>query len=217
VKQSSSAESGQELVAKVVESPDEDEPTEVQDGLPFLREKEEANLASVRGCCLSICISWMQEGSSALLNRVVVSSTASLRVFRMCVWGGQVGERPMDYAQLCDVLLGRWGRRAYAVCLCVFCYGTLWAYASVFATAMGDDVPLPPGHEHQSYHFYLILFALVCVPLTCIELQDQVCGVEVAGRCHIVYLSIRDNRGLIRPGGRVASSLSLPPPRQQRA
>lgn len=61
VKQSSSAESGQELVAKVVESPDEDEPTEVQDGLPFLREKEEANLASVRGCCLSICISRMQD------------------------------------------------------------------------------------------------------------------------------------------------------------
>lgn len=111
-----------------------------------------------------------------------------------------MGRQHIEIAQLCDYFLGPSGpasrscccagRRAYAAVLSVFCYGTLWAYAAVFASALAQDLPIShdlaqlwwwplPASFSSSYHCYLALFAVICVPLTCTELKDQASAEEL--------------------------------------
>lgn len=48
----------------------------------------------------------------------------------------------MEASQVCEVFLGRWGRHCHAALLSIFCYGALWAYSTVFASALAEDLPL---------------------------------------------------------------------------
>jgi amino acid permease len=66
---------------------------------------------------------------------------------------------------------GSKGKVCYLACLCVYIYGALWAYGSVFASACAATLPVP--HLHDSYPLYLALFALLVWPLSCLELTEQ--------------------------------------------
>lgn len=73
---------------------------------------------------------------------------------------------------LCRKFLGPWGRLAYMLCLSIYIYGALLAYTSVFAKSCASTFPIPGVGD--SYAVYLALFALLVVPLSCLELTEQV-------------------------------------------
>jgi len=59
--------------------------------------------------------------------------------------------------------------------LSIFGYGSLWAYASVFAGSVSEVVDCGPVLEpYYSYFIFLAIFALFVIPLTCMELTEQV-------------------------------------------
>jgi len=110
-----------------------------------------------------------------------------------------VGQRKFEVNALCRVFLGKHaGLKVYTTCLCLYIYCTLWAYTCVFASAMAKAAPLDQLFDNQqdpdndatttttttttmmmissldSYLMYAILFATAVVPLSCLELDEQV-------------------------------------------
>lgn len=55
--------------------------------------------------------------------------------------------------------------------LCTFLLGTLWAYGTVFSNALSSHIPIP---DAPSYFIYLILFGCIVVPISCMELKEQI-------------------------------------------
>jgi len=109
-----------------------------------------------------------------------------------------VKERKFECNALCRVFLGKRGLRSYTLVLSLFIVGTLWAYTSVFASAMARAFPIfsvddnnEPGSVFHlatataavttaessaslDYVCYAILFGCMVVPLSCLELDEQV-------------------------------------------
>jgi hypothetical protein len=98
-------------------------------------------------------------------------------------------ERKFEVNTLCRVFLGKTGLRLYTTFICLYIYCTLWAYTSVFSSAMAQTIPLRKptwGHDttttttsHQdnadfSYLVFALIFAALVVPLSCMELHEQV-------------------------------------------
>ena len=98
-------------------------------------------------------------------------------------------DRRLELNELIGFYNGRHMQRAYEVCLSILIVGALWAYCAVFAGSMAVQLPpirsfLPSSVESCSgeeslnggcaglYYFYLAIFALVVVPLTCRELTE---------------------------------------------
>lgn len=75
-----------------------------------------------------------------------------------------------EMTDLCDIFLGRHGRQCYTCMISLYMYGTLWAYSTVFSKALTSHLPIGP----YSNICYLILFALLVVPPTLMELNEQV-------------------------------------------
>lgn len=87
---------------------------------------------------------------------------------------------------LCRKFLGPWGRLAYMLCLSVYIYGALLAYTSVFAKSCASTFPLPGVGD--SYAVYLAVFALLVVPLSCLELTEQVAIQVVLAGCRVLLV-----------------------------
>jgi len=89
--------------------------------------------------------------------------------------------------ELVEMFLGRTARRFYEVLIIIYLVGALWSYTSVFASSLASHVPLPGINsseecdiykDHSSacsslYLTYTGLFALVAIPLTCLDLTEM--------------------------------------------
>ena len=73
--------------------------------------------------------------------------------------------------QLCDLFLGSNLRLLFMGFLTLYMYGTLWAYATVFANAMASNLPYFGEH---SYMVYLLGFGCIVAPMSCLELKEQI-------------------------------------------
>ena len=83
--------------------------------------------------------------------------------------------------------MGPRAKTVYVIILSVYFLGTLWAYASVFASSAAANIPLPfindadvcdVQHDKSTgcqvlYRIYLLVFTAIVVPLTCLELREQ--------------------------------------------
>lgn len=99
-------------------------------------------------------------------------------------------ERKFEVNTLCRVFLGKTGLRLYTTFICLYIYCTLWAYTSVFSSAMAQTIPLrrptwgqdtttttTTSHQENadfSYLVFALIFAALVVPLSCMELHEQV-------------------------------------------
>ena len=100
--------------------------------------------------------------------------------------------------ELCKIFLGKSMAGAYTVIMAIYLYCSLWAYATVFAHALTSRLPLAfssftsPASaassaeaawsdQEWSFRTYLMLFALVTVPASLLELSEQV-TLQVRGR-----------------------------------
>lgn len=101
-----------------------------------------------------------------------------------------VYDRKFEVPELMELLLGVRAKSLYTLGIMLYQVGSLWAYGSVFASSFSGNVPLPIFNDGNTcdiekdadcnapFHFWLGIFALVAVPLACMELTEQV-GVQV--------------------------------------
>jgi amino acid permease len=85
-----------------------------------------------------------------------------------------IEQRKFEVNALCRVFLGKVGLQVYTLIICLYLCGALWAYTSVFSSAMATAVPLFGDDQYFNYTCYAILYGCVVVPLSCLELDEQV-------------------------------------------
>jgi len=78
-----------------------------------------------------------------------------------------------ELPELCDLYLGTKVKNSYMVAIGMYMYGTLWVYSCVFSKALSTHVTLFAS-EDMSYYIYLVLFACLVIPTSCMELREQV-------------------------------------------
>ena len=76
----------------------------------------------------------------------------------------------LEMTDLCELFLGIQGRDMYSTILAIYMYGALTTYCAVFATAL---VSFDSSSETH-YNFYLFLFFICVVPVSCLELSEQI-------------------------------------------
>jgi len=104
----------------------------------------------------------------------------------------EITRRRFDMRTMAKLWLGRWGWH-FDIALMLFTYGGQWSFAATFGAALTANVPLPflfTYNESQpcnvyhagfrsntaclhTYYVWVGVFALVVIPLSCIELTDQ--------------------------------------------
>jgi len=85
-----------------------------------------------------------------------------------------IKQRKFEVNSLCRVYLGKTGLHIYTVSICLYIYCTLWAYTCVFASAMSTAAPLFSNDVDTNYLIFAIVFALLVVPMSCMEMHEQV-------------------------------------------
>jgi hypothetical protein len=95
-----------------------------------------------------------------------------------------VGSRKYELTELCALFMGRPGKIAYTVTIGVFLYGTLWAFSSVFGNALATHIGFGPA----SYYVYLLLFAVIVVPFSCMEISEQMTMQVILALCRVVMV-----------------------------
>eukprot|EP01029_Cantina_marsupialis_P001521 TRINITY_DN1130_c0_g4_i1.p1 TRINITY_DN1130_c0_g4~~TRINITY_DN1130_c0_g4_i1.p1 ORF type:complete len:472 (-),score=87.58 TRINITY_DN1130_c0_g4_i1:445-1860(-) len=78
--------------------------------------------------------------------------------------------RKFEIADLANIFIGRKSSLSFVIILCVYCFGALWAYVSVFAKGFSETFPLIDG---WSYHIYWLAFTIAVIILTCLEMKEQ--------------------------------------------
>ncbi|GMI04281.1 hypothetical protein TrRE_jg5018 [Triparma retinervis] len=98
-----------------------------------------------------------------------------------------VSHRKFEIISLCEMFLPPPGPLLYTAAFSLYMYGTLWAYATVFGSAMVSALPLGTSDD---YLIYILIFAGITVPLTCMELKEQV-KVQVAlSACRMLLVAV---------------------------
>jgi len=89
-----------------------------------------------------------------------------------------VRSRKFEIIELTSMFLGKKGETFYLIAICLLMYGTLWAYTSVFSSAMSEAIPIAKllnlDYISDDYTIWCIVFAIIVVPLTCMELKEQI-------------------------------------------
>lgn len=82
--------------------------------------------------------------------------------------------RRIEMTELCGIFIGKPAKQAFTYLIGIYMYGTLWAYCTVFANAFSTQLCFGEGWEEVSYYAYLVLFALLVIPLSLMELSEQI-------------------------------------------
>eukprot|EP01089_Gocevia_fonbrunei_P001393 TRINITY_DN1128_c0_g1_i1.p1 TRINITY_DN1128_c0_g1~~TRINITY_DN1128_c0_g1_i1.p1 ORF type:complete len:442 (+),score=46.07 TRINITY_DN1128_c0_g1_i1:161-1327(+) len=121
----------------------------------------------------------------------------------------EITSKKFEMNELCGVFLGKWGKLAYEICLVLYMYGSLWSYTAVFASSMTDIAPILGDSKcniydsntdwttkcELTYLIFVAIYACICLPLTCLDLTEQViiqvflCALRWAG-LFVMYISV---------------------------
>jgi amino acid permease len=84
----------------------------------------------------------------------------------------ELSNRRIEITEMCDLFLGKTGKQVFSFIISVYMYGTMCAYCTVFAQSFEAEV----GGEHSklAYYLYLLLFAIMVIPLSLMEFTEQV-------------------------------------------
>lgn len=120
--------------------------------------------------------------SSKILKKQTYEPTAETLMIK---------NRKFEYAELCRIFLGDAGEFAYVCSVTIAILLQLWSYTVVFALAMANILPIFSGDTN--YAIYALAFGAVVVPLSCLDLKEQV-GFQISlslCRFLVIYLMIR--------------------------
>ena len=84
-----------------------------------------------------------------------------------------------EMPELCRLFLGRRWFFFFLITISLDLYGLTWSYASIFASGLADVLPLEFDgnalmHGGTGYLVYILVFAGITVPLSCIHLSDHI-------------------------------------------
>ena len=113
------------------------------------------------------------------LNSIRISKDNRVTGTKLCI----VGDRKFEIPELCEMFLGVRGRDAYMITIVLYLYGTLWAYSTVFSTALSSYIPFS-----NSYIWYLILFSLFVIPISLLDLTEQILVQVSLSFCRIIMI-----------------------------
>ena len=85
----------------------------------------------------------------------------------------QIMETKFEYAELVRIFLGKVAESIYIVSVSLTQYLCLWGYTQVFASAMAVQFPLSDDLT-SNYTLYTFAFASLAVPLSCLNLNEQI-------------------------------------------
>ena len=85
----------------------------------------------------------------------------------------QIMETKFEYAELVRIFLGKVAASVYIASVSLTQYLCLWGYTQVFASAMAVQFPIADVIT-SDYSLYTIVFALFAVPLSCLNLNEQI-------------------------------------------
>jgi amino acid permease len=83
-----------------------------------------------------------------------------------------VDSERFEVSDLLSLFVGQASERVFIILISLYTYGTLWSYCAVFSKAMATTFPLGDGVD--SVTAYLFFFACIVIPLTCLEVTEQV-------------------------------------------
>ena len=80
-----------------------------------------------------------------------------------------------ELPELCRMFLGKRIALFFVGTLSLDLYGLTWSYASIFASGLADMLPITKASNADTdYYIYIGIFAAVVVPMSCMNLSDQV-------------------------------------------
>ena len=85
----------------------------------------------------------------------------------------QILETKFEYAELVRIFLGKVAESIYIVSVSLTQYLCLWGYTQVFAYAMAVQFPISDDLT-SDYTLYTFAFASLAVPLSCLNLNEQI-------------------------------------------
>lgn len=100
-----------------------------------------------------------------------------------------VKNRKFEINALCRIFLGKPGLHLYTIFLCMYIYCTLWAYTCVFASSLSKAAPITTDPE-RNYTYYACIFACIVVPMSCLELEEQVIVQVLLTICRFLMVSL---------------------------
>ena len=77
-----------------------------------------------------------------------------------------------EFPELCELFLGEHGKRLYSLTAALLFYGTLASLCCIFSTSLSCHFGIF-GSSSLNFYFYLFIFSLVVIPLSCCELSEQ--------------------------------------------
>ena len=92
----------------------------------------------------------------------------------------QISDRKFEVIELCKIFLGKVGARIYTFIITIYLYCALWGYSTVFANSLGARLPLinkSPNDtkvDEYSFNIYLLVFAVIVIPASMLDLNEQV-------------------------------------------
>lgn len=95
-----------------------------------------------------------------------------------------VKNRKFEVPELCRIFFGNRGTQLYTLFVSFYLYLALWAYTSVFASALAKELPITDSTS-KDYFLYALIFALLVIPLSCRELKEQVSIQVILAACRI--------------------------------
>lgn len=103
-----------------------------------------------------------------------------------------IKDRKFEITELCDIFIGTAGKRFYAGIISVYMYGTLWVFGTVFGNSLSTHFQeyLPLSLVPYSYHIFLALFASIVVPISCMELTEQVIVQVTLSICRVFMILV---------------------------
>jgi len=102
-----------------------------------------------------------------------------------------VKDRKFEIPELCKMFLGEHVAKLYTALVSFYLYLALWAYTSVFASALAKEIPVfGSSHEGWDYTLYVAVFATIVVPLSCRELNEQVTLQVTLAACRILMVTL---------------------------
>jgi hypothetical protein len=117
-----------------------------------------------------------------------------------------VGGETFEVSELCKIFLGKSVARAYTLIMAIYLYCSLWAYSTVFANSLAARLPISsfssasatayssdgtaPDDGGLSYGVYLLLFALITLPSSLLELNEQVVVQVALSLCRVAMLTV---------------------------
>lgn len=98
-----------------------------------------------------------------------------------------VKEIKFEYTELVHMFLGKFAEKIYIFAVSLTQYLALWGYTAVFSSAVAVQFPICYDFV-ADYNIYTLVYAAVVIPLSCLNLDEQVVFQLMLSACRFVLI-----------------------------